>query len=79
MILKLLQNKLRSRLVYNHVDQLQYIYINKRVLRRALTDNRLHDLNDENEEALTELEDILIAGGESPENNPALTWKYTEE
>src|SRR6202008_1978310 len=75
-ILKLLQNKLRSRLIYDHVDQLQYIYINERVLARALADNnRLSSLIEENEESLTELEDILIAGGENHENNPALIWK----
>src|SRR2546429_9115164 len=67
-ILKLLQNKLRSRLIYDHVDQLQYIYINERVLARALADNRLSSLIEKNEESLTELEDILIADDENHEN-----------
>ena len=54
------------------MDQLQHIYINERVLARALAGNRLSNLSEENEESLVELEDILIAGGENHENNPAL-------
>jgi hypothetical protein len=75
-ILKLLQNKLRSRLDYDRVDQLQYIYINERVLAKVLPGNRP---SEENEESLIELEDDLIAGGETHENNPALIWQYIEE
>ena len=71
-ILKLLQNKLRSRLIYDHVDQLQYIYINERVLARVLTDNRLSSLIKKNEKSLTELEDILIISNENHENNLTL-------
>ncbi len=46
---------------------------------RALKGNQQSSLDEENEETLTELEDILIAGGENHENNPALTWKCIEE
>jgi hypothetical protein len=34
-ILRLLQNKLRSRLTAQRIDKLQYIYINERVLGRV--------------------------------------------
>ncbi len=71
-ILKLLQNKLHSRLIYNHVDQLQYIYINERVLARALTDNKLSSLIKKNEKSFMKLEDILIANDENQENNSSL-------
>src|SRR2546421_12963299 len=78
-ILKLLQNKLRSRLIYDCVDQLQYIYINERVLARALAGNRLSSLSEENEESLIELEDVLIGGRENHDNNSALVWTYMKE
>ena len=59
-------------MIYDHVDQLQYIYINERVLARALADNRLSSLIEENEKSLTKLEDILIVSDENHENNSVL-------
>ena len=42
------------------------------MLARALTDNELSSLNEENQKTFTELENVLIADQKNLENNSAL-------
>jgi len=64
-ILKLLMNKFRAQLTPQHVDMLQYIYINERVLNRILRRNATP-------EELMEVEDKAAEVGEGYIENPAL-------
>ena len=76
-ILKLLQNKLRSRLTAERVNKLQYIYINERVLKRVgnaslRKEKTLQHAAEPTEEELVEIEDGLMAEGEDVTTNPVI-------
>lgn len=75
-ILKLLQNKLRSRLTAERTNKLQYIYINERVLKRAANATLRKEEPwlpaEPTEEELVELEDGLMAEGEDITTNPVI-------
>ena len=58
-------NKFRAQLMPQHVDMLQYIYINERVLNRILQRNATP-------EELMEVEDKAAEVGEGYIENPAL-------
>jgi hypothetical protein len=76
-VLKLLQNKFRSRIRDDRVDMLQYIYINRRVFDKITAEHAARRIKstsawEPTEEELVELEDELIKVGESNTTNPAL-------
>jgi Protein of unknown function (DUF 659)/hAT family C-terminal dimerisation region len=64
-ILNLMLNKLRNRLSNAKLDMLQYIYINKRILRRT-------SITSYSDEDLLALEKALISIGEDATTNPEL-------
>jgi hypothetical protein len=77
-ILKLLQNKLRSRLTAERINKLQYIYINERVLKRVANASLRkektlqHAAEPTEEELQVEIEDGLMAEGEDITTNPVI-------
>jgi len=86
--LLIIQSKSRNRLTPERVDLLQQIHINTRALERAERaktgypsdkENKQHgEPHKQQEEALIELEDSLIASGENGSNNPELEMPETD-